>query len=707
MPPKKQLFADSDSDSDAAEATPKAKPSPAAPANPALSALLEQPPSPDAPAATKPAGAPGVAAKFNDPESDGDSEKDDGEWEPIEASPRQKAASPAARASPPARAQDSDSESLDEGPEWLRGKKLAAPPPAPPPAAAPPAAAPAAAARSPSSSSSDDPSAARAPPLGPRKPAPKKPAAKSRPADDSDSSSSDLIPAAPGGGGGGESAAGVAKVQLREQLAELSALFAGGWQLRRLQERSMRGLRGSRLRSLHWKVCLGMLRSPPEGTSLADAIPLWEQDVAAGRQRFADSLERHTVGAKSVDDDDEEALIADNPLAQGTGGVWDQRFAQKEVEKEITKDLDRMSSEDQLLERSDVRGLIFSVLRAWALDNPDPGYRQGMHDVCSAFCYHIVRDAEPLEGTRGGSGGSDELRLLRAVIPTEQRAKDADCFFLFDTLLTHPNCELRAWYAVTGASPRGASASPVPGGGGGRIEAPIVRMCKRVQDEMLPRRDERLGKHLAKLGIEPTTYGLRWLRLGFIREFDIVKASIIWDAIFAEVLHWTLNECAPAAEGDSPLSRGMLPHVACAMLCFLSQDLLSKEFPMAMRRMMRYPPVEDVGIFVERAAQWSGSPLLPLLGVRPVEPRVERVVAAGYPKPHIPSNASMSGAAPAQRNRQLGERLAKVITTLEQQWFRTDAEQDGDQRERRKEEYLLAVAEAKRIRDELLGGLDE
>ena len=129
------------------------------------------------------------------------------------------------------------------------------------------------------------------------------------------------------------------------------------------------------------------------------------------------------------------------------------------------------------------------------------------------------------------------------------------------------------WYVLQ----RGEPAPPA-------VETPIVTKCNYIHHKLLASRDPQLYAQLENIGILPQLYGLRWVRLACTREFVIENVFILWDAIFA------------ASE-----SFDLLDFICVAMVLFVRQHLLDSDNSMALRRLLKYPPVEDVHVLVEKA----------------------------------------------------------------------------------------------------------
>eukprot|EP01064_Diplonema_japonicum_P000333 TRINITY_DN10230_c0_g2_i1.p1 TRINITY_DN10230_c0_g2~~TRINITY_DN10230_c0_g2_i1.p1 ORF type:complete len:573 (+),score=95.43 TRINITY_DN10230_c0_g2_i1:73-1719(+) len=491
-----------------------------------------------------------------------------------------------------------------------------------------------------------------------------------------------------------------------------------------LYKMGMGGMRQTSIRSLYWKIFLNTVSTPSENSKMGETLGKWESEIDASRKRFSEMQKKHEVNiCKDVSDDDEEALAIENPLSDHKDTSWAKYFKQNQIEREINKDLSRMSADDdRLYERPDVRTTMLTVLRLFSLENSDTGYRQGMHDVLSSFIYFMYFEANSITSASPEqikSCSPETLDLLEAMIPTEQEDIIADAYILFEYIMNDPSTSIKTWYKVVGRGSQG--------------DTPIVKLCNRLQDEILPKFDPKLAAHLKSHSIQPTVYALRWFRVWFIREFDVSGSAPLWDAVFTEVLYRRMKKITKSSvqveDESSPLEYGIFPMIGAAMLHYLSEDLQERDFSSTLKRLMKYPPVENISVFVERAVEWSDSPLANYLPVsqlpsppkaapKPVnpspllpKPAVKPAVAG--PEETFPAASATASVSHYQRKleeltrsqKEMGNQLQTVISAFETKWFERDGSVTPEQKEKQQDEYILAIAELKRIKDTLSGAI--
>jgi TBC1 domain family protein 5 len=167
------------------------------------------------------------------------------------------------------------------------------------------------------------------------------------------------------------------------------------------------------------------------------------------------------------------------------------------------------------------------VLTLWALENPSPSYRQGMHELLAPLVYvletekWVADEEERGESQRGlrnggsaaaaaagggggdGDGGSDsggggDETILRQQLDGAYTEHDA--YALFCRLMV----VMADFYAGVEEH---------------RLLSQHI-VCQ-IYDPLLKHSDPALFNHLTQLEITPQLFALPWVRLGFGREFEL------------------------------------------------------------------------------------------------------------------------------------------------------------------------------------------
>lgn len=349
----------------------------------------------------------------------------------------------------------------------------------------------------------------------------------------------------------------------------------GGGDMQDIFQRAMDGKLGhSKVRSIAWKVFLGIL---PANNNFEE----WKQEAQKHRRRFEQLRQVHMIDPYKETEDLDPTIH--NPLTQNEDSAWKTYFENTEAQREINQDLTRLYPGDEFFHREEIQQSMLHVLFIWSRENPLLSYRQGMHELLALLVLALVRDQ-----TEPSSGDS----VLHVV--TSSAFIEHDSYCLFDKLME----TMRDWFESKPQvyrKPPTSISSLVDKQSASRdlfdvdeteqsTESLIVELGKKVQDQLLRERDHALYEHLTRLGVEPQLYTLRWVRLLFSREFHMEDTMLLWDAIFADSADLHLVE-----------------HLCVAMLLYIRSQLLEMNYEGCMRRLLKYPPVEDVHQFISKA----------------------------------------------------------------------------------------------------------
>jgi hypothetical protein len=443
-----------------------------------------------------------------------------------------------------------------------------------------------------------------------------------------------------------------------------------------------------------------------------------------------------------------------NPLSQAEGSAWKKYFYNAELQKEIMQDINRTFPEYPFFRDQLVQEMMLRILFLWSFENEDLKYKQGMHELLAPIIF--LAYSEYYEDDILSGANSPFVSTC-----FDRRHMEADCFSLFDRMMEvcgdffalktrvkkSKDPKKTAGSSKSGGRRGGKKtasttealpdASSLFGGGdeGGfdnsDIMSPMLMKCMNVHDVVLRQRDPEVYRHIKGMEIEPQIFLMKWIRLMLGREFHLEDVMILWDAIFAH----------------SPTDFVLLDFICVAMIIYIRGDLLSKSYGEALRRLMKYPPVEDVTVFVhsaidltlppkekekekdkepvesggsgKRVPKSKKAPPPPPPGKKQPGPHLaegEQLTtggsAASSPPPPIPAKPSSSKPQPPPSAEQLaltamkktqehmGERLNEVVLSLEMQLRLPPAERNEDY-------LLLEAAQLKQIRDVLMGNLSE
>jgi len=205
-----------------------------------------------------------------------------------------------------------------------------------------------------------------------------------------------------------------------------------------------------------------------------------------------------------------------------------------------------------------------------------------MNELLSPILLAVSRDSEDAVQDDSQEGAA----LLKHLV--DKGKVEHDSYTIFDRLMGH----MKRYFVVAkpnhGKSRR-RSAMPT--------ETPIVARCEAFQEGLLKRTDRQLYRHLVDNDVQPTLYLLRWIRLLFAREFHIDDVMTIWDHLFAT----SKLSTAADAGGTCGIEIPLVDFMCLAMCLFVRSDLMQGDNSICLRRLLRYPPVGDMGSLISRA----------------------------------------------------------------------------------------------------------
>jgi hypothetical protein len=408
---------------------------------------------------------------------------------------------------------------------------------------------------------------------------------------------------------------------------------------------------------------------------------------------------------------------SDNPLNATETSEWGKYFAKQKILELVDKDLGRLWGGEEFFDDPVLKGQMREVLECLLDLNVIADYCQGMHELLSLVFMVLKLDHEAAASLPASARHRDTVKSLCDATYLRH-----DALTLIVKILSSRDkgMGVAAWYEADPDSPD--------------EDRPVVTLSERVQRHLLSSADAELAKHLEQLDVSPAAYGLRFFRLLFLREFPFGQTATLWDAIFADH-HMNDFEARP--------KDGFVPRVAVAMLMYIRQDLLNPDYGLVMRRLMRYPPLEAVTVLVQRAiigAHGFESTQAQLAGVAPSifkaseasaedvnarsgssavlsgtpastsgspRARSNTTMAAQFEPPSLVDAAPTKGSSapllgPSRREQQVGTALGKAIECISHKWF---PEGNGAPTDDSDVDYIMAIAELKRLRDVLLHGL--
>ena len=307
-------------------------------------------------------------------------------------------------------------------------------------------------------------------------------------------------------------------------------------------------------------------------------------DVYRRRREYAALREKHNTDPREAGAGD---VAANNPLMHTEGSSWAAYFATQEVRKTIALDLERLHPGDQFYSSPDIQAALLDILTVWSLENPSVGYRQGMHELASLVLSQRASDVAGLGHEWGTRASPPRDPVVDGAPELSAAYVEHDAYAMFSAMLG-PTRAARAAAPGEKTPIRVVAFFEDAPGKGGFDRSEVKGACDRVF-AAVGAVDPPLKQHLERLGIEPQLFLLRWFRVLFSREFHLDDAMRAWSAFFA---------------ANKSGVRDVIEAFAAAMVLFLRHELMAADdFGTCLRRLQRFPPVEDIDILIERARE--------------------------------------------------------------------------------------------------------
>ena len=222
------------------------------------------------------------------------------------------------------------------------------------------------------------------------------------------------------------------------------------------------GLKGL-IRKIAWMSCLEILPTP--------VTPVWGDIIKVMRDRYD--------------------IYLRNELETKFDGV-------------IDNDIDRLYSDIEFFQQEEVRASIKRICKVFALQHPNVGYQQGIHEL-AGIIFYAYSEYFPVEG--------------ETIIPFPEKFEPTF------SILTKNGYTEHDTYITLEHLIEFMERSYLNGALG------VQDQCNELFD-VLKSYNINIYNRFTELGIIPTTFGVRWLRVLFSREYDLDNVLILWDGIF-------------------------------------------------------------------------------------------------------------------------------------------------------------------------------
>ena len=319
-----------------------------------------------------------------------------------------------------------------------------------------------------------------------------------------------------------------------------------------------------------------------------------------------DAWSRALVGNESPRDTFERRVRYERARDRALGMDWWREAddiepqSTDDARRSVALDVERLPSDDPRKTSARCVGALKRLLVTHAMvASSSGGYKQGMHEVASMVLDVRVSATEYSRAGAAEDRWDDDSEDNRTVYgervileagPRDFRFIEHDSFALFHALIGHNRKDGRFTLSMYY-------------GDASRPSSPINGAFRRIEGALRVM-DAKLANCLSDLGVEPQLYLLRWLRLGYGREFRRREVLTLWDAIFDRSADSGVN-------ADVSSSRDIYEGVAVSILMSMKNDILEMtDFGEVMSRIQTVPQGIELSHVIARAKAFAVKGLL-------------------------------------------------------------------------------------------------
>ena len=247
---------------------------------------------------------------------------------------------------------------------------------------------------------------------------------------------------------------------------------------------------GTKIHSAIWKFFTLVAPSTKNRFATADD---WIRILNEKRASFYKLKEKYFV--KPNEDNDIDPLLASQD------SEWSQFFSDQELRTQIAKDTNRTFQELEFFQQQETLKNLEDILFLFCRTHPDYEYAQGLHEICGVIYYVFSNEMK-----------SDEKDPISCIFNVNSVVPDT--YFTFAAVAE----ALKPLYAPTAP---------------GASQSFCAELAEKIQGPMLSKISPRLARHLEECNVAPQTYMVQWLRLLFLRIFDLDGIVTMWDILLA------------------------------------------------------------------------------------------------------------------------------------------------------------------------------
>ena len=248
--------------------------------------------------------------------------------------------------------------------------------------------------------------------------------------------------------------------------------------------------------------------------------------------------------------------------------------------------------------------MMVSILFTWSKCNAEISYKQGMNELLGILIFVGYADMP-----QSFSGISSRTAEILGVINSREhleadiywcfaRVMDLGISELFNPVVSHQGKVQKKQDLFTWDAEKQRNDLVNQDKSKELNVSSILRRCHKVHHQLLQGTDKELFAYIEAKQVEPQMYLQRWLRCMLSREFNLADTLELWDAVFA------VYSLEPEKEFI------LLDYLCIAMIVFVRAfckiySVMQSDQSGIMRRLLKFPPVEDVHILVGMALKYK------------------------------------------------------------------------------------------------------
>ncbi|CAF1171736.1 unnamed protein product [Adineta ricciae] len=255
----------------------------------------------------------------------------------------------------------------------------------------------------------------------------------------------------------------------------------------------------------------------------------WNQAIELSRDTYDELVNDYFLDLKKIRDHNGDVEHLNHPLSQEENSLWNQYYVYEELKENIYQDVIRTCQDIDFFRQKHILDLLLKILYIHSRHNSQScPYRQGMHEILAVIVYTIHLESQVINEY------PESNEMMKKLYDPQYLAHDA--YAIYEKIMDH----LQPFYDFKTNNPivrRNAHLSDnkqilFPRSNDTQLYWNDTVMRVNTIYERLKECDRPLYEQLQDLSIEPTVYGIRWLRLLFGREIPFGSVPTLWTVIF-------------------------------------------------------------------------------------------------------------------------------------------------------------------------------